>query len=118
LIAVLPETFISHRLLCLGIELRALASEPRTIQTGNLLLDSQLDSFTAIWESLFLDQRVEALKEPAVNGNCDLAGTHRSITIYHTRTLYVQQPGYTHLEAITVVKPEILIWLPHTDGSV
>jgi len=85
LIVVSLETLVSHRLFCLGIELRALASEPRVIQTGDLLLDRQLDSFTAIWESPFLDQRVEALKEPAVNCNCNFAGTHRSITIYHTK---------------------------------
>ena len=85
LIAVSPKTFLSHCLFGLGIELRALAGEPRAIQTGDLFLDSQLDSFTTVWESLLLDQRVEALKEPSVNGNCDLAGAHRSITIYHTR---------------------------------
>jgi hypothetical protein len=76
LIAVSRETFISHRLFGLGIELRALAGEPRAIQTGDLLLDSQLDSFTTIWESLLLDQRVEAFKEPSVNGNRDFASTH------------------------------------------
>ncbi|MBV8139647.1 MAG: hypothetical protein JO121_29045 [Deltaproteobacteria bacterium] len=76
MIAVSRETFVSHRLFCVGIELRALAGQPRAIQTGDLFLDSQLDSFTAIWESLLLDQRVEPLKEPSVNGNGDFAGTH------------------------------------------
>jgi hypothetical protein len=77
LIAVSLETFVSNRPFCPGIELRALASEPRAIQTGDQFLDSRLDSFTTIWESLLLDQRVEALKEPAVNGNCYFASTHR-----------------------------------------